>query len=126
MRRRNGTTKRKGLNTIDAMKTTIRAGKWVHQAPVRYVNSSAPGGLTQDPIRAPLINLAFTLFATGEYTKAAVLSNITAQGLTMPRTGKPLSPQTLDKTLKKPFVRRMDYELVGHYGYWTIYSNHQR
>ncbi len=49
-----------------------------------------------------LISRAFILFASGQHTKQQVLDIVTELGLTIPATGKPLSPQTFDKLLRNP------------------------
>ena len=88
--------------TKQGMVTALGSGKWVHKAPIGYVNGDIPGGLALDPLRAPLVKRAFELYASGQHTKIAVLAIVTTEGLRMPKTGKTLSAQSFDKMLRRP------------------------
>lgn len=89
--------------TIEGMKAALTAGRWVHRAPIGYRNvPNAPVGqpnLMQDDERAPLIRKAFELYASGTYSKARALEDVTNLGL-KDISGRPLSPQTFDKILR--------------------------
>jgi site-specific DNA recombinase len=87
--------------TIAGMKTGLEAGKWMHKAPIGYLNASVAGGLVPDADRAELIRTAFALYAEG-MKKNDVLRKVTALGLTNPANGKPVSAQTFDKLLRNP------------------------
>jgi site-specific DNA recombinase len=88
--------------TITGMHAAIRAGKWVNAPPIGYLHSeTAPGGLVLDPERAPMIRQAFEMYRDG-YTKAEIRTKLNTAGLTMPRSGRPLSPQQVDKMLRSP------------------------
>jgi site-specific DNA recombinase len=88
--------------TIAGMTTAITGGKFCHRAPVGYINNrDAPGGLVVDSDRAALVRKSYELFDAG-YTKTEALNKVRALGLTMPTTGKPVSPQTFDKVLRNP------------------------
>jgi site-specific DNA recombinase len=88
--------------TIAGMTTATRHGKWCYKAPVGYLNDpNSPGGLRPDPSRVDLVKKAFELF-DGGFTKGEVLLRIRAAGLTMPKSGKLISAQTLDKLLRNP------------------------
>ncbi len=52
-----------------------------------------------DPERGPLIARLFELVATGEHTKASALAAVTALGLRSPRSGAPLTQETVRKIL---------------------------
>ncbi|RRD50510.1 recombinase family protein [Arachnia propionica] len=60
-----------------------------------------------DPVRAPLIRWAFEQYATGEYSLAALTSELERQGLTTRRTAKwverPLSRSQLALILRDPY-----------------------
>jgi site-specific DNA recombinase len=88
--------------TISGMSAALKAGKWTHRAPVGYVNSSDPGGLSFDSKRAELVRLGFQMFADGAHSKAAVLRHVTTLGLDNPQTGRSISGQTWDKMLRNP------------------------
>ncbi len=88
--------------TKDGMMTALCAGKWCHKAPIGYVNSEAPGGLSVDPGRANLVRTAFELYASQQYSKKAVLDLVTESGLRTPKSNKRLSQQTFDKMLRNP------------------------
>src|ERR1039458_5754322 len=70
--------------TIDGMKAAIGDGKWCHKAPLGYLNSQSPGGLSLDPKFAGLILKAFELYATGQFSKKKVLDALTELGLKTP------------------------------------------
>jgi site-specific DNA recombinase len=88
--------------TIAGMRTALSAGKWVHKAPIGYLNSQAQGGLSHDLDRAGLVRKAFELHAEGKHSKPAVLKLVTDLGLKMPKGSRPLSIQSLDKLLRNP------------------------
>src|ERR1035441_5772327 len=87
---------------IDGMKAAIGDGKWCHKAPLGYLNSQSPGGLSLDPKFAGLIQKAFELYGTGQHSKKEALDVLTDLGLKTPKSGKPLSAQTFDKILRNP------------------------
>ena len=72
------------------MQEALRRGQWVWKAPLGYL----PDGKTMklDPERAPLVRLGFERFATGLYTRAQVLEDLTTRGLRTLK-GKELTPQ---------------------------------
>src|SRR5262249_35411845 len=88
--------------TIAGMTTALQCGKWVHKAPVGYVNSKEPGGLSHDPKTARLVQLAFEVYAEGKLSKAQVLKYVTELGLRNAASGNPLTPQTFDRMLRNP------------------------
>ncbi len=98
--------------TKERMQAAVEAGRFPWPAPIGYMNlngkgkalvSIAPGqpNMIPDPEHAPLIQKAFELVATGRYTIAEALRQLNNM---WPRTrnGKPLTAQTLNKTLRKP------------------------
>jgi len=60
-----------------------------------------------DPDRAPLVKLAFELYATGEYTVNDLIEELTARGLTTRATAKhpagPVSASKIHQMLKDPY-----------------------
>jgi DNA invertase Pin-like site-specific DNA recombinase len=94
---------RRSERTVVGMTQAANAGKFPFKAPLGYINVSQHQGqnLIPDPKTAPLIKKAFELYATGLQSKAQVLKQLNAFGLTT-RKGRPLSPQTFEKLLVNP------------------------
>jgi site-specific DNA recombinase len=88
--------------TKDGMMRAVNEGKFVHRAPIGYVNASVPGGLAKDTRRADLIRQAFELFASGEKSNADILRIITDLGLRSPTNDSELSAQSFDNILRNP------------------------
>jgi site-specific DNA recombinase len=80
----------RGGRTKAGMQEALRRGQWVWKAPLGYLQDGKT--LCFDPERAPLIRLGFERFATGLYTRAEILKDLTARGLRTVRGGE-LSPQ---------------------------------
>src|SRR5262252_7216158 len=93
----------KAERTVIGMKTAAEKGRWPFPAPIGYlmVPSGFRAQMEPDPERAPLVRMAFELFATGRYEKTQVLKRITGSGLCT-RTGKKLSAQTFNRLLSNP------------------------
>ena len=91
--------------TVAGMRAAVNAGKWTHGAPLGYLigpkMAGVPGpSLVLDETRAHLVRIAFEQVAHG-LAQSEVLSQVTAAGLTS-KSGKPLSPQSFHKMLRKP------------------------
>lgn len=69
----------RGGRTKAGMQEALRRGQWVWRPPLGYL----PDGKSMrlDPERAPLVRLGFERFASGLYTRAQVLDDLTARGL---------------------------------------------
>lgn len=69
-----------------------------------------------DTERRQYVELAFELFATGEYTIDSLQAKLTEAGLRMPGSGKPVSTQTVQKLLRDRYYmgiltyRGMEYQ----------------
>lgn len=90
--------------TVAGMKAAIECGRWVHKAPLGYVNRVDASGkptMVPDPRNSALIRKAFELFATGKYTKEQVRRAVTDLGLKT-LAGKEVSPQTFDRLVRNP------------------------
>jgi site-specific DNA recombinase len=91
--------------TVAGMKAAQQAGRWVHRPPLGYMSvpgaRSTEANLILDPERAPLLRKAFELYASGQYSKADVLTDVTILGL-KDASGRSISPQTFDKLLRNP------------------------
>ena len=90
--------------TKTGMQAAINIGRWTFQAPIGYLNTKDANGnptLALDPERAPLIRLAFEKYATGLYTKQAVLDMVITEGL-LTRRGRMPANQEFDRVLANP------------------------
>lgn len=87
--------------TRAGMRAALDLGRWTFRAPLGYLNAPRWSGksLMPDPERAPLVQRAFELFATGRFTKREVLDEVTRLGLRT-RRGAKISPQTFDAMLE--------------------------
>ncbi|MBL7773419.1 MAG: recombinase family protein [Chitinophagaceae bacterium] len=78
--------------TSEKVKLNIRnqreKGICTYKAPIGYLNQGTMLHKPIDPIRGPIIQRMFELYATGEYTLASLLKYAIAQGLTMPAMRK--------------------------------------
>jgi site-specific DNA recombinase len=80
------------------MKAGFDAGRFLHYAPIGYVNVDK--NLVRDPERAPLVQKAFELFASGSYaTGDAVLKLVTGLGLKT-RRGTSMTKQSFGRMLR--------------------------
>lgn len=89
----------RGGRTKAGMQEALRRGQWVWKPPLGYLAGEKT--LKLDPERARLIRLGFERFATGLYTKAQVLEELTGRGL-LTRRGEALSPQKWGEMLTNP------------------------
>jgi len=82
------------------MKAGLDAGRFLHYAPIGYLNVNKD--LAVDPDRAPLARKAFELLASGNYsTNDAVLMLVTGMGLRT-RKGRPLTKQSWGRLPQNP------------------------
>ena len=88
-------------------------GGWTHRAPLGYLNRKEweagrrMAYVVLDPERAPLVQEAFALYASGDYTLEQLTVEMEARGLTMrpwrDRPGRPLSLNGLRWVLANKF-----------------------
>lgn len=103
------------------MKSALELGRWTFLAPVGYVNVPRTYGksLIPDPERASVVQQIFRDFATGRFTKQALLDEMTRRGLKM-RKGLPVSAQAfitmLQNKLYVGIVEASGYGVVGKRG----------
>ncbi len=94
----------KARRVMIAMEKKFREGWWPGWAPVGYRNIEQDGrhevGL--DPVRFPIVRVAFTRYATGRYTQDALRKLLEEKGLTG-RDGRLLPRVTLSQMLANPF-----------------------
>jgi hypothetical protein len=89
--------------TKAGMLARMQLGKWSHQAPIGYLNSSDPS-LALDPQAAPLVSEAFERMASGQHSLVEVTAHVNALGL-QSKNGKPIRPKRLDKILRNPIYK---------------------
>jgi site-specific DNA recombinase len=99
--------RRNGADIATKMLNKAKNGGTVSRAKVGYANVTAlidghkVNTVAVDTERAPFIVMAFELAATGDFSNVEqILTRVTEAGLRMPRTGKPMSIQTLWKVLR--------------------------
>ena len=88
-------------------------GGTITRAPVGYLNviehidDRRVRTVAIDPVRGPLIRLAFELYATGEFTQADLADELYERGLRMPRTARyperGISPNRLAQLLRDDY-----------------------
>jgi site-specific DNA recombinase len=92
----------------------VKAGGTPTRAKLGYLNARelTPDGrnigvIKVDPERAPLIRLAFELYATGDYSFSTLIDVLAAKGLrtrpTRKHQGLPLTTSQIDRILKDPY-----------------------
>jgi hypothetical protein len=89
-------------NVKRAFRQMLKNGLWPEKAPIGYINDRNSPTLVIDAKRAPFIQQAFELYATGKYTLAQVREAVSAMGLVSLK-GKLLSISNYQYILKNPF-----------------------
>lgn len=83
------------------MSIGVQEGRWLHLAPVGYLNgTNGSSGLQIDTQRAALVRQAFEWVATRSYSLEEVWRRLRLLGLTTRRAGRPISRQTLSRMLR--------------------------
>jgi site-specific DNA recombinase len=80
----------------------LKQGLWPFGAPLGYLDRGKGKEKTIDPKKGPLVHEAFDLFATGRYTVATLLEEMTVRGLRN-RNGRPLSKDGMWLMLRNSF-----------------------
>jgi site-specific DNA recombinase len=80
----------------------LRQGLYPFKAPRGYLDQGGGRAKTPDPIIAPLVVAAFKLYASGQYSLAALSDGLAVRGL-VSALGNPLPSTTLSKLLHNPF-----------------------
>jgi site-specific DNA recombinase len=94
-----------GEEVKKGMTAKIRRGEWPHLPAVGYHQVKGPDGRSHvepDPIKAPLVQQAFALYATGYYSLRHVAAELGGKGL-LSSLGRPLSASYLQVLLRNPF-----------------------
>jgi site-specific DNA recombinase len=89
--------------TVEGMSAAVNKGKWTFPLPIGYRTVSTIVGsvIEHDAERAPLVKMAFDLFATGRYQREEVRKLVTAGGLRT-RRDQVVSSQTFCAMLQNP------------------------
>ena len=80
----------------------IKHGSYPFQAPIGYVNNGKGALKTVDPIKGPLVNLAFDLYCSGEYSISSLTDEMARRGLTG-FYGQPVVRRNMETMLRNPF-----------------------
>ena len=93
----------RSLRTRSGMVEKARLGRWMHRAPLGFLQGRRSQGpsLLHDPVRAPLLRRAFELLAPGDRSVPSVLDEVSLAGLRT-RRGKMLDHRALRKLVKNP------------------------
>ena len=87
---------------IKGINGRLKQGLYPFKAPIGYLDNGGGKPKTLDPARAPLIQRAFGLYASGRYSQRAILADVTARGLRK-SDGSLLRPQNIEIILGNPF-----------------------
>ena len=101
---------------IKGMSEKARSGGTLGKAPLGYRNTRSRDAqgreirtVELDPERAPLMRLAFTEYATGQWTVRTLADHLSGLGLTVPATpskpAKPITANRLHTLLRHPYYK---------------------
>ncbi|QJB68922.1 recombinase family protein [Parasphingorhabdus halotolerans] len=88
--------------TLKGMNGRLKQGLYPFRAPIGYIDTGRGQAKTLDPERASLLQQAFELYATRQYSMKTLLPKLQAMGLTN-RVGGRLSLHGLETLLDNPF-----------------------
>lgn len=88
--------------TIKGINGRLKQGLYPFQAPIGYLDNGGGKPKTLDPLRAPLVKMAFELYASRRYPLRRLHAEMRRKGL-MNHEGKPISLATLANILDNPF-----------------------
>lgn len=80
----------------------IKQGQYPFRAPLGYVDNGEGELKTVDPIKGPLVKMAFKLYCTGEYSITSLTAEMANQGLTG-WGGQPVVRRNIETMLRNPF-----------------------
>ena len=69
------------VNVRRGQRQKTASGIWGNKAPVGYLNEPTLRTIVPDPQKAPLVKMAFELYATGQYSFERLRDTMTAKGL---------------------------------------------
>ena len=88
--------------TIKGITGRLKQGLYPFKAPIGYLDNGGGKPKTLDPMRAPIVKLAFELYASRRYSLRSLLAELHRKGLTN-RSGQPLTMCGLETILNNPF-----------------------
>ncbi|MBO6527596.1 recombinase family protein [Erythrobacter sp.] len=88
--------------TVKGITGRLKQGLYPFRAPIGYLDNGGGKPKTLDPIRAPLVKLAFELYASRRHSLRSLLRELAHKGLTN-RRGGPLTMCGLETMLNNPF-----------------------
>ncbi len=88
--------------TIKGITGRLKQGLYPFKAPIGYLDNGGGKLKTFDPLRAPLVKLAFELYASRRYSLRSLLAELHRKGLTN-RSGQRLTMCGLETMLNNPF-----------------------
>ncbi len=88
--------------TIKGIRGRLKQGLYPFKAPIGYRDNGPGQPKTPDPQRAHLIKAAFKLYASGQYSFDALLSELDRRGLRT-RQGARLGRTAIEQILRNPF-----------------------
>jgi DNA invertase Pin-like site-specific DNA recombinase len=106
------------------MRQKARLGGWPYRAPIGYTNTReiidgrSVARIVPDPDRAPLVTLAFELYATGDFPLHQLADELDRRGLrSRSKTRQPLSLNGISTMLHNPaYIGKVTYQGVEHDG----------
>lgn len=91
-----------GEEVKKGMREKAEQGHWPSMAPIGYVNNRATHRIDVDSERGPLIAKVFELYATGEYSLAALKRKARDLGLTHRLGTRPMTKSEIHRMLQNP------------------------
>ena len=88
--------------TIKGITGRLKQGLYPFRAPIGYLDNGGGKAKTPDPVRAPLVKLAFELYASRRYSLRLLLAELRRRGLTG-YSRQPISLHGLETLLSNPF-----------------------
>lgn len=88
--------------TIKGISGRLNQGLYPFGAPIGYLNHGGGKVKTPDPVRAPLIRLAYELYASGRHSLRSLVREMDRQGLRN-TAGRPLAKSSLEDLLGNTF-----------------------
>ena len=88
--------------TIKGISGRLKQGLYPFKAPIGYQDNGGGKPKTIDPVRGPLVDEAFKLYASGQHSLRSLVVELDQRGLRSER-GKPISKCCLENMLANPF-----------------------
>lgn len=101
--------------TKGGMMERVRQGIWTWAAPLGYYRPYKGANITPQEGVSQLIKLAFEEYSKGTYTFRGIADFVNERGLKT-KSGKPMTPQLMEKMLKNPLYRGYIPSWGGHNG----------